>query len=144
MVLRPICIDDTIWSAKTFTEFLEKTRKVFECFREANLNLNPEKTTLGRSKIEFLSFEIDGQGIRPYKSKVDIIDAIPLPKNVRSLKAYLGALLYYKAHIVDMSRTLAPLYNLTIATKEDAKKSKYKTISWNEECVQAFKKVKSY
>lgn len=106
-------IDDVICHAPTFSEHLRRLRSLFQCLREANLKLKGDKVFLARTKVNYLSFEISGDGIRLSKSKVVKILHIPQPKTLKEAKGFCGALLYYKAHLPDLSRILNPIYALS-------------------------------
>lgn len=135
-------IDDIIVDSEDWPQHLIKLRGLFESLRDAGLRLNPEKTILGREEINYLGYQISAKGIQPTDEKVQKILDIPVPKTVKQVKAFVGALLYYKAHIKDLQRILIPLYELTKAPKGTTLKTGNKRVIWSEKCQEAFEKAK--
>ncbi|CAG8495755.1 3549_t:CDS:2 [Cetraspora pellucida] len=63
-------------------------------------------------RIEFLGYEISGEGIAAAESKVSAIKNFPQPKNVRALRGFLGLAGFYRRFIKDFAGLVASLYKL--------------------------------
>ena len=68
------------------------------------------------------------------QSKLEKILSLKPPKTLRQLRGLLGMTSYYRKYIEGYSRIMAPLIKLL---KKDS------LIDWNENCDEAFKKIKS-
>ena len=83
--------------------------------------------------VEYLSYVIDAQGLRPHPDKVSAVQQAPTPLNVTQLKSYLGLLSYYGKFLPNLSTLLAPLYKLL---------GKGVQWEWSSEQEQAFQALK--
>ncbi|CAD6224568.1 GSCOCG00011798001-RA-CDS, partial [Cotesia congregata] len=54
---------------------------VFEVFREAGLQINPNKCKFARSEVKFLGFIVDKDGLRPDPEKIAPVINFPRPTN---------------------------------------------------------------
>lgn len=88
---------------------------------------------MARKKVEYLGFEVSGEGIKPAMHKVEAILNIPRSNTIKQTRSYTSALLYRKAHIPDLARILLPLYKLT---------RKGIKFIWTNEHQEAFEKSK--
>ena len=59
-------------------------RLVFQDHRESGIKLNPDKTCLFRSRVEYLGYEVSKEGIKLIPSYVDKVLNWPTPKTGRS------------------------------------------------------------
>ncbi|CAM8920094.1 unnamed protein product [Rhodiola kirilowii] len=76
---------------------------------------------------------VSKRGIKVDKAKVDVIEKLPPPKDVRGIRSFLGHVGFYRRFIKDFSKIARPLTNLLcIDTK----------FQFDEECLMAFEKLK--
>ena len=129
-----IYLDDVIVFSRSFDEHLDHLRQVFERFRAANLKLKPEKCHFAKTEVNFLGHIVSRDGVAPDPKKLSAIRDYPIPKNVKDVRSFLGLSGYYRRHIHGYSQMAAPLYKLT---------SKNIKFSWDEECQNAFQKLKN-
>lgn len=86
---------------------------IFEKLEEANLKVNMEKTRFMQKEVEFLGYLVGSEGIKPDPTKVNAIENLLPPSNLKELKGFLGMTSYYRRFIKDYARVAKPLTNLT-------------------------------
>lgn len=106
-------MDDLLVPSKTVQEGIEKLEKVFNLLRNSKLTLNPKKCVFFQEKIEYLGYEICGEGIRPGKYKTDAVKLFPVPKNVHEVRQFIGLASYFRKFVKDFSIIARPLTRLT-------------------------------
>ena len=80
-----VYMDDIICFGRTFEETLERLEEVFQRLVNANLKLKPKKCCLFQKDVSFLGYRVTAEGIMPEISKVEYIQAIPVPRNLTEL-----------------------------------------------------------
>ena len=68
------------------------------------------------------------------KAKIDVIDKLPPPVNVKGIRSFLGQAGFYRRFIKDFSKIAKPLSNLL--NKDDV-------LVFNDECLEAFNTFKA-
>jgi hypothetical protein len=100
-------LDDILAFGKDFATAELNLRAVFERLRRANLKLKPSKCKLFARKVEYLGHEVDHQGIRPSRGKVQALH------NLSKVRTYLGFTGYYRRFVLNYSELVKPLMELT-------------------------------
>src|SRR5699024_1734464 len=72
--------------------------------------------------------------IKPLHSNTDAMAKLPPPKDVKTLRAFLGKVNYYQRFLPNRATLLYPLYQLL---------RKNVAWVWTDECQEAFEKVKT-
>src|ERR1700678_1828104 len=107
-----IYLDDIIvWSTDMKTQIIY-TREVFNALWKANLYINPNKTKLLCTEVDFLGHHISGNGTEADNKKVDKILSWPRPKTATQTRSFLGLVRYVSAFLpklADHSAVLADL-----------------------------------
>ena len=75
-----VFVDDIVVYAKSLEEHYAKIRQVFDRLRESNLNLMPEKCEFLRKEVSYLGHVISENGVLPDKTKTNVIEEFPTPK----------------------------------------------------------------
>ena len=101
--------------------------------REAGLKLKPSKCDLLKTEVQYLGYVVSADGIKIDPRKTQAVWDFPVPKNVRSLREFLGLTSYYRRFIDGYSQMAKPLYQLT---KKDV------PYSWSPAHQQAFERLK--
>ena len=111
-------LDDIIIFSKNELQHLEHLETVFSHLREARLKMKQSKCDFFKKEIHYLGHLISTEGISPLPNKLDCIQHMPVLKNVKEIKQFLGLTGYYRKFVprfADISRPLTTL------TKKDKK-----------------------
>jgi hypothetical protein len=88
------------------------TREVFSALHKANLYINPKKTKLLCTEVDFLGHHISANGIEPDDRKVDKILSWPRPKNATQTCSFPGLVRYVSAFLPKLAEHSAALSDL--------------------------------
>ena len=138
-VMRPcskftkVYLDDVLIFSKSEEEHLQHLKSVFEAFRLSGIKLNLSKCLIARKHLKYLGFEITGSGWRILPQRVKEIEKISAPRNLKSLKSFLGALNFVSYNLPELQRILGPLHQIG---------SKNHKFEWNSEHQNIFERVK--
>ncbi|XP_073030622.1 uncharacterized protein [Primulina eburnea] len=80
-----------------------------------------------------LGHKISENGIEVDKAKIEVIEKLPAPTNIRGVRSFLGHACFYRRFIKDFSSIAKPMTNLLI---------KDVPFDFSAECVQAFQVLK--
>ena len=111
---------------------MQKVREVLEVLDKANLQLRADKCQIARTKIEWLGYELSGEGITPVNGKVQGITERLRPGNLNELRSFLGAVNQLNKFIPELANICAPFRS---NLKKDA------LWRWTQEHEKAFLKV---
>ena len=128
-------LDDIIIFSKNELEHLEHLEEVFHQLRKAGQKMKCSKCDFFKSEIHYLGHLISADGISPLPDKLDTIKNMPVPKDVKEIKQFLGLTGYYRKFVprfADISRPLTQL------TKKEMK------FVWTSECQKSFELLKSF
>lgn len=128
-------IDDFIVATDTFEKHMEVLAKVAEKLRAAKLQISAEKSRFCMSRLVFLGYVIDANGIQPDPERVRPIIEFAQPKCVKDVRRLIGMASWYRRFIDNFSAITAPISNLI--RKDKAK------LEWTDEAQQAFGALKS-
>ena len=95
---------------------MQKVREGFEVLDSANLQLRADKSKIACTKIEWLRYELLGEGISRVNGKVQGITERLRPGNLRELRSFLGAVPQLNKFVPDKANICPPFR--TILKKE--------------------------
>ena len=130
-------LDDYIVYGRGEAEFLKNLRKVFDRFRLKNLRLKAKRCRFGLKRIEYVGRVIDEDGLSISKEEIKTVFNFPLPKEVTSLRGFLGLANYFRQFVPFYSEMVRPLKMMV-----DAKVLKRAPIYWTPEGSIAFDETK--
>ena len=81
-----VFIDDVIVYSDTAEERAKRLSDVFERFRRANLQLQPQKYVFAKD----LGFELSYRGIEASPNKVKAVQNSPTPQSVKDARSFLS------------------------------------------------------
>jgi len=84
----------------------------YDSCEESNLVLNWEKCHFMVQEGFVLGHKISKKGIEVDKAKLDVIDKLPPPINVKGIHSFLGHAGFYRRFFKDFSKIAKPLSNL--------------------------------
>ena len=128
-------LDDIIIFSKNEEDHLRHLEEVFCQLRQAELKMKCSKCDFFKSEIHYLGHLISAHGINPLPDKLDTIKNMPVPKDTKEIKQFLGLTGYYRSFVprfADISRPLTQL------TKKEMK------FMWTLECQKFFELLKSF
>ena len=112
-----IILDDIIIFSENESQHLEHLETVFSHLREAGLKMKWSKCDFFKSEIHYLGYLISPEGISPLPNKMDCIQHMPVPKNVKEIKQFLGLTGYYRKFVPRFADISRPLTTLTKKTR---------------------------
>ena len=126
-------IDDILIAAKSQDELLNKQISVFERIQQYGFHVRPEKCEFFKTQIKYLGFIFDKDGRRPNPDNISAIKAMPIPKNLKTLRSFLGLVSHYSSFLPELHKVRGPLNQLL---KKDM------PWNWSAQCQASFEKVK--
>jgi hypothetical protein len=127
-------VDDLNVHIESWGEHLQHLDAVLCKLREVNMKLNPSKCCFAAKTITFLGHMVSKEGIRPDPGKVETVLHFPTPRNVTSVKSFLGLTGYYRKYVRSYTSLAGPLFELT---KKDV------AFVWDMGCEQAYQALKA-
>lgn len=97
-----------------------------------NIKINEDKCKFNQPSVQYLGYQVTGEGIKTIPQKVELILASEVPNSTRKLMSYLGVLQYYHRFLPNLSSVTKHLYNIV----------KKKKFEWSQEAQQAFEDTK--
>ena len=92
-------LDDIIIFSKTEEKHLQHLEIIFERLCEASLKLKSSKCSFMKMHIEYLGHLISEKGIELMPDKLLAIKEMPVPRNPKEIKQFLGLVGYYRKFI---------------------------------------------
>ena len=129
-----VFMDDFSVLGDSFYDCLHNLELVLARCEEKNLVLNWEKCQFMVREGIVLGHVISAKGIEVDKSKIELISSLPIPKNIKDVRSFLGHAGFYRRFIKDFSQILRPLCQLIM---------KDITFQWSPECELAFNTIKA-
>ena len=128
-------LDNIIIYSRSEKEHLEHLEEIFIRLKSAGLKLKPEKCCFFKKHIQYLGHLISAEGIQSLPEKLKSIAKMPVPKNPKEVKQFLGLVGYYRKFIprfADISRVLTHLMKKDVDFK------------WTPECENCFQILKEF
>jgi hypothetical protein len=109
-----VFMDDCSIYGKTFVDCLENLDKVLTSCAEVDLVLDWEKFHFMVKQGIVLGHVISERRIEVDKAKLDTVEQLPPPTDVKSLRSFLGHVGFYGRFIKDFSKITKPLTQLLL------------------------------
>jgi len=129
-----VFMDDFSIFGPSFDSCLRNLEMVLQRCVETNLVLNWEKCHFMVREGIVLGHKISAKGIEVDRAKIDVIENLPPPLNVKGVRSFLGHAGFYRRFIKDFSKIARPLSNLL---------NKDVAFKFDEECSAAFQTLKN-
>ncbi|KFD60500.1 hypothetical protein M514_27336, partial [Trichuris suis] len=126
-------LDDIIVTGANVTEHLQNLDTLLGRLGENGLRSRVEKCKFFQQEVEYLGHVINANGLRLSETRVRAIKALPRPRNLRELLAFLGKVNYYGKFISNFASLCAPLHAL---------RKKGALFKWHSEQEDAFQCLK--
>ena len=138
-----VYIDDILVASTNRIEHEKHLRQLFARLSKFGLVVNPAKSVLGVSEVNFLGFIVSKDGVKPMTKKVKAITDFPVPQKFSQLSEFLGMINFYHRFLPRCSEMAKPLYDLLKVTKNQKKSNALIKISqWTPIHETAFQNLK--
>jgi hypothetical protein len=127
-----VYLDDILISGTDAENHLRNLRQLLQRLSDRGLRCKLEKCQFAQPSVEYLGHKLSRNGIAK-GSKIDAVKAMPPPRNVSSLRAFLGSVQFYAKFLPNLATIAEPLHRLT---------KKNTSWKWGDEEQQAFQKMK--
>jgi hypothetical protein len=128
-----VFMDDFSVYGTSFENCLFNLNKVLQRCEEQHLVLNWEKCHFMVTEGIVLGRRVSGRGIEVDRAKIEAIEKLPYPKDIKGIRSFLGHAGFYRRFIKDFSKISKPLTNLL---------QKDVPFSFNEDCEESFEILK--
>ena len=105
-------MDDFSVYGTTFDYCLARFDKVLQRCEDTNLVLNWEKCHFAEAEGIVLGHKISGKGIQADIAKINAIEKLPYPVNVKGIRSFLAHAEFYIRFINNFSKVAKPLTNI--------------------------------
>ena len=107
-----VYIDDIVIYAPTAERHDELLEIVLGILIDNGLFLNLPKSKFGFRRVRYLGMIVDGSGIHPDPDKLELISKLPAPRDIPSLRRFLGTVGYFRQFITNFAGRAEPLTQL--------------------------------
>nr|CAE03895.1 OSJNBb0026I12.3 [Oryza sativa Japonica Group] len=128
-----VFMDDFSLYGKTFDHCLQNLDKVFQRCQEKDLVLNWEKCHFMVHEGIVLGHRVSERGIEVDRAKIEVIDQLPPPVNIKGIRNFLGHAGFHRRFIKEFSTIARPLTNLL---------AKDAPFEFDDVCLKSFKTLK--
>lgn len=107
-----IFVDDFLVYGETPEIHNERLKKVLDRARQVNLKLNKSKCKFLVKEVEFLGYIFSQDGVKVNTERVEAINKMPSPQNIKELQRFLGMVNYLGSFIKNLSEKTQLLRDL--------------------------------
>ena len=107
-----VYLDDIIVYSRTFAGHLVALVEVLERLRRHGIKLKSKKCVMVSKEVVYLGFKLTQNGLEKQDKLVEAVKMFPAPKDVKSLKGFLGLVGFYRRFVQDFCGKAASLYKL--------------------------------
>ena len=108
-----IFLDDILVYSRSVEEHAEHLRKVLHKLREYGLYAKASKCEILKTPLEFLGHEVTVDGMASTEQKLKAVREWEHPRDVTSLRSFLGFANYYQRYVQGYAHVANPLIELT-------------------------------
>ena len=138
-----IYLDDIIVFSSTVEEHVHRLERVFKRLQNCGLKLKPSKCSFFQNSVKYLGHVISEKGVHTDPDKIESLLTWPRPKDIKSLRQFLGFTGYYRRFIEGYAKIAKPLTAFLCGSGRDNKgKFKNTLLEWNPVAQEAFEKLK--
>src|ERR1044072_4868218 len=117
-VLRPLLgkivvvyLDDiVVYTKGSLEQHIRDVEEVLKLIQKAILQIKIKKYIFFQEEIHFLGHKISEEGIATDPEKIEAMQNLPTPRNLKDVQSVLGLFQYYKNFVKDFARIAGPIY----------------------------------
>ena len=129
-----IYVDDVVLFTSTFEEHMVRLEQIFKRCVDNNIKLNLNKCDFAKHCVKFMGYEVNMNGVRMLPEKVEMIQRLLPPKDIKQLRRLLGVYNYYARFCPNFAFVIQPMLKLL---RKDVK------WEWDVKCQEAFMQLKT-
>ena len=126
-------IDVIFCASENVHQHLQHLELLFHRLMEKNLTINLEKSNFLRSEVKFLGHILTSTGIKPDPEKIETIQNVSRPRNLKELRGFLCLINFYTKFSKNHAAKIVPFLELL---KKGVK------WSWNDDLERVFNEIK--
>lgn len=131
-------IDDILLYSEDEESHQKLLHQILDRLSKYGVTLNIDKCEFRREKINFLGYEVSGEGIKPTQERIQAISNYPKPKTIIELRRFLGMLNFYRDCLPHQAEIQTELNKYL----HNRKKNDKTPIDWTPEAESAFEKCR--
>jgi hypothetical protein len=128
-----IYLDDLTVFSKSDAEHLMHLKQTFEKCRKFGLSLNPKKSHFAMQEGKLLGHIVSKDGIKIDPKRVEAIDTINFPRNVKEIQSFLGKINFLRRFIPNFAEIVKLITDML---KKDSE------VKWTSEAKASFQRIK--
>ena len=106
-----VYLDDiVVYTKGSLKQHIRDVEEVLKLIEQATLQIKIKKYVFFQEKIYFLEHKISCYNISTDLEKIQAMQNLPIPKNLRDIQSVLGLFQYYKNFVKDFARIAGPIY----------------------------------
>ncbi|XP_022027412.1 uncharacterized protein LOC110928683 [Helianthus annuus] len=131
-----VYMDDLVIMSKEESTMLANIQKTFNTLRSVSIKLNPAKCSFGMEEGKFLGFIVTKDGFKVNPEKVQAIERMPSPSNIKDMQKLAGRLAALNRFLANHAAKSFPFIK---TLRNCMKKSQFQ---WTPEAESAFHEMK--
>ena len=139
-------LDDVLIYSNNKADYAGYVFQVLRRLHERGLQVNIDKCEFNTTKVKYLSMIVTTSGLEIDTENVGAIQKWEASSTMKYVQVFLGFANFYCQFILEFSKKIKPLNNLTKGTqytiKKGTKKVRYEAFVWSKACQQAFERLK--
>ena len=104
-----VYMDDIIVFSRNLAEHRVHLECLLKRIEEFGLKISVEKSNLCQPEVKFMGHIVSAEGARPNEEKVRAIKEMPVPRNVKEVRTFLGMMGYYRKFVANLAKKTEPL-----------------------------------
>ena len=128
-----VCYLDDILIASSEEEHLARVETVLARLQKYGIRVKKSKCEFFMNNVKYLGHSISAEGLKPTNEKIEAMQLMKSPEDLKELRVLLGFVNYYAKFIPNQASLLSPWYKLL---------QKNVKFVWNDKCEQVLDTVK--
>lgn len=128
-----VYIDDVLIVADDEEQLRQRTVEVIQTLQDVGFKANWGKCEFGKRELPFLGHVVSREGLKPSPVRVKAIREAGRPRDLTTLRSFVGLVSYYQKFIPQLNRLMVPLFDLL---RDDV------PFEWTEQRDKVFEDVK--